>query len=211
MNLPEWLSLAGLCVAGAASPGASLAVVVAANVSGQRVAGLAAAWAHAFGVGLYAALTVIGLGAIVTTNQTVFTGLQCIGAFYLLWLAFGMWCSATSDRTASAKPSVAATRTLLAARDGFAVAFLNPKLAVFMLALFSQFIKPDAGRWDGALMIATATVIDGLWYTLVTLMLHRGNWIARLQNNAAALDRVFGALLAGVACLILWRALSAML
>ncbi|EED33238.1 transporter, LysE family [gamma proteobacterium NOR5-3] len=205
MNFLEWLSLASLCFAGAASPGPSLAVIVSASLAGGKRSGLAAAWAHAIGVGLYAALTVLGLTALLAAAGWLFVGLQSAGAIYLLWLAWGLWRSATS---ASMSDEPATTNVKSWARNGFAIAFLNPKLAIFMLALFSQFIRPDATVAAQAILIATATLIDGLWYTLITLVFTRGKWISALRSNAAKIDRLFAVLLSLVALVILARVLS---
>lgn len=203
MNFWEWVSLASLCFAGAASPGPSLAVVVRASVSGGKLAGLAAAWAHALGVGIYATLTVLGLNTLLSQLGGLFVALQTAGALYLLWLAWGILRSAPSDTEAQeAAPLTSAT---ISARDGFAVAFLNPKLAVFMLALFSQFLRPDATLAHQGILIATATLIDGSWYTLITLAFSRDKWTQALRSNAARIDRVFAVLLTLVAAVILLR------
>ncbi|WOJ94404.1 LysE family translocator [Congregibacter variabilis] len=207
MSAWEWLSLASLCFAGAASPGPSLAVVVSASLGGGKLAGLAAAWAHALGVGLYAVLTVLGLSALLANAAWLFLGLQSAGAIYLLWLAWGLWRSAQSS-TAESKPTIKSAAA--SARDGFTIAFLNPKLAVFMLALFSQFVRPDANIEIQAILISTATLIDGLWYTFITLMLTRKKWISVLKANGAAIDRVFAGLLALLALTILTRLLSSL-
>lgn len=202
MSFWEWFSLASLCFAGAASPGPSLAVVVRASISGGKRAGLAAAWAHALGVGLYATLTVLGLSALISRVEGLFIALQTLGALYLLWLAFGIWRSAQSAAE-SEVASVASAAT--SARDGFAVAFLNPKLAVFMLALFSQFLRPDASLTQQCILIATVTLIDGSWYTLITVAFSRDKWTQALRRNAGRIDRVFAVLLALVAVVILSR------
>ncbi|MFT4769553.1 MAG: threonine/homoserine/homoserine lactone efflux protein [Glaciecola sp.] len=207
MSFWEWLSLAGLCLAGAASPGPSLAVVVSASVGGGKRSGLAAAWAHAFGVGLYAALTVLGLTALLASAGSLFISFQSAGAIYLLWLAWGLWHSA---QPTSMRGEDTVASTVSSARNGFAIAFLNPKLAIFMLALFSQFVRPEASTMTQAALIATATLIDGLWYTLITLVLTRGKWIEVLRNNGHKIDRLFAVLLATVALVILARALSSL-
>ena len=204
MSLFEWAGLVILCLAGAASPGPSLAVVIHAGAAGGRAAGLATAWSHALGVGLYALLTVAGVSAIIAVDAATFTLLQAAGAVYLLWLAYGLWSSASSDDSGAT-----AERALhRSVRDGFVVAFLNPKLAIFMLALFSQFVQPGAAVATKIGLVATATLVDGLWYSFVTLVLTRESWLARLRANAALIDRVFAVLLASLAALILWRAVS---
>lgn len=213
MSLFEWFGLASLCLAGAASPGPSLAVVIAATMKGGRPTGLTAAWMHALGVGFYALLTVLGLGALVTANAAVFQAMQVAGALYLLWMARGMWslAKASTPTLRSEDKELPSSSGINPARDGFAIAFLNPKLAVFMLALFSQFIRPDAGLIEGTVMVGTVFMTDGLWYSLIVILLSRGNWIERLQNNAARVDRTFAVLLSLVASYILWGAISAAL
>lgn len=202
MNFLEWVSLAALCVAGAASPGPSLAVVVNASVSGGRGAGFGAAWSHALGVGLYAALTVFGLSVIITTRPGLFLSLQIAGALYLLWMAMGLWRG--SSQVAADEDSSVATRRAI--RDGFAVAFLNPKLAVFMLALFSSYIRPDADHLVNATLIGTVTIIDGTWYSIVTLMITRPGWVDGLRRHGGLINRVFSLLLGLLATTILLRA-----
>lgn len=207
MTLYQWLALAGICLAGATSPGPSLTVVLSATIGGGRPAGVAAAWAHATGVALYALLTVIGVAALLSAQPALLQGLQFAGALYLLHMAW---------RLASARGSTLAAGeqhpqgVLRAARDGFAIAFLNPKLLLFMLALFSQFVATDYGALELAIMVATAGVIDGGWYTLVALLLTQRRWLEVLRRRAAQLDRVFAlllALLAGAILLELARAL----
>ena len=203
MSFWEWISLAGICFAGAASPGPSLAVVLGAVISGGRTHGVIAAWAHATGVGLYATLTVFGISTVITLIPGLFRGIQVAGALYLLWLAAKLLRS-TGDPVDPGREI--AGRAFGAARDGFAVAFLNPKLAVFMLALFSQFIKPDASIATTALLIGTATTVDGVWYTLITVLVGQQRWLDVLRRNAGLMDRVFGVLIAAVALSILWLA-----
>lgn len=205
MNVWEWFGLASVCFAGAASPGPSLAVVLGAVISGGRPHGFIAAWSHAAGVGLYAALTVLGISTVITLVPGLFRSIQILGALYLLWLAVKLL---RSDGTAPEEQNRREARAAGAALDGFAVAFLNPKLAVFMLALFSQFVKPGASAATTALLIGTATIIDGLWYSTVTVLVGQERWLSALRARARTLDRVFGALIAAIALSILWMALQ---
>ncbi len=208
MSLWELLTLASVCFAGAASPGPSLAVVVGASLRGGRGAGLLASWAHAMGVALYAAITVLGINALITQSPTTFTALQLGGALYLLYLASRLWRSSSST-SALGEPTENGTIALVAARDGFAIAFLNPKLAVFMLALFSQFIKPEATLGTHWVLVAIAGTVDGLWYTFVTFAVTSGPWVNALKRNGDKIDRVFAVMLSAIAVVILARGLMA--
>jgi threonine/homoserine/homoserine lactone efflux protein len=220
MSAMEWFTLAALCLTGAASPGPSLAVVFSAAVSSGRQAGLLASWAHALGVGLYAALTVYGLSIVLTARPWLFLSIQLAGAAYLLYLAQKLWrSSAQAARPANTREqsqeqaqewSLSNQQPLVAAmRDGFAVAFLNPKLAVFMLALFSQFIRPGASEGLNLILITTALAVDGLWYSLVTVLVTRPGWVEHLRRNGARIDRIFAVMLTALAITIAARALWA--
>ena len=76
MSFWEWLSLAGICLLGAMSPGPSLAVVAAQTLRGGAGYGIAAAVAHGFGVGLYAIAVVSGMAVIITTSPLLYSVIQ---------------------------------------------------------------------------------------------------------------------------------------
>ncbi|MCP4984376.1 MAG: LysE family transporter, partial [Gammaproteobacteria bacterium] len=84
-------------------------------------------------------------------------------------------------------------------QSGFLVAFLNPKVALFFIALFSQFINPESSVTDKVIVTLTAGCIDAVWYISVALMLSHGRWLNSLKKNALIFDRIYGVLLIGIA------------
>ena len=204
MSLLQWVSLAGVCLAGAASPGPSLAVVMRASIAAGPGTGLLTAWAHAMAVALYALLTVLGVSAVLAAAPLLFTAVQVAGACYLIYLAAGMLTSSGGPQDED--ETVISERR--AAVDGFSIAFLNPKLALFMLALFSQFVRPEFALADLALMVATAGVIDGAWYSVVTLLVTRPVWLERLRRHGRIIDRMLGLMILILALTILADAMT---
>ena len=79
------------------------------------------------------------------------------------------------------------------------VAFLNPQLAIFFVALFSQFVHADTDWQQSVIMMFTAGGIDGVWYVLVALVLSRGPVLAWLNAKSVWLDRLSGLVLLGLA------------
>jgi threonine/homoserine/homoserine lactone efflux protein len=210
MSIEVWLSLALLCILGAMTPGPSLAVVLGSTLRGGRAAGLAAALAHGLAVGLYAVLTVAGLAALVTASPTLFALFQLAAAGYLVYLARGALSHRAAISTANGGTACDG-RPSKAARDGFMIAFLNPKLAVFMLALFAPFITPDQGLGAKALLVSTIGGIDALWYSTVVLVLVRTGLLAVLERHAVQVERVYALLLLALAVFVASRALAALL
>ena len=195
MTLTTWLAVVTICVLGAMSPGPSLALVLKQTMTGGRRNGVVAALSHGLGVGIYAFLSILGLAAVITASPTAFTILQWAGALYLAWLGFkGLTAKAQSDQ---ALPEAPSTRS--AARDGFLIAFFNPKIAVFFLALFSQVVGVDTSLVAKFGYAATALVIDTGWYLVVVWLFSNPKWLDMLKKRAVWFERVIGAILVALA------------
>jgi threonine/homoserine/homoserine lactone efflux protein len=198
MTLTSWVSLAAVCIAGAMSPGPSLAVVARHTLVNSRAHGMATALAHALGIGFYALLTSFGLAVVVAHNPTIYRALTIGGALYLAWLGIKALRSsgeAAALASADGRPASIAA----AARDGFLISILNPKIAVFFLALFSQFVRPGMSEGEHAILWATAAGIDGIWYAVVALALSQAALLERLRRRTRLIDRITGCILLALA------------
>ncbi|OYD23590.1 LysE family translocator [Oceanimonas baumannii] len=197
MEFSSWLALAAICIMGAISPGPSLAVVIRNTVRGGQGHGVLTALGHGLGVGLYALITALGLALLITRNPLLFDIIRYGGAAFLAWLGI---------KALLAKPQPAVTgesghvvRGRQGAFEGFMVAFLNPQLAIFFVALFSQFVRADTGWQQGGIMMLTAGGIDALWYVLVALLLSRGPVLGWLREKSFVIDKLSGLVLLALA------------
>jgi len=176
------------------SPGPSLAVVLKNTLAGGRSEGVKTALAHGFGVGIYAFATAAGLAAVITGNPLAFKMIQWVGAFFLAYLGlkalFG-----TTGITEATRTGADISYSGNGLRSGFLTAFLNPKLAIFFGALFSQFVSAEALFCEKIIMALTAALIDAGWYLLVVLMLSHSSILNTLRAKAGMLDKVFGFML----------------
>lgn len=202
MTLATWLSLATICILGAMSPGPSLAVVLKNTLTGGRSEGVKTALAHGFGVGLYAFATVAGLAVLVTGSPLAFAIIQWLGALFLAYL--GIKALAGSARLSDAAQTESHSGyDGDGLRSGFLTAFLNPKLAIFFAALFSQFVSSQAQLPEKVIMALTAGLIDAGWYLFVVLVLSHSWVLDTLRSKAALLEKIFGLLLLLLAARIL--------
>ena len=80
-------------------------------------------------------------------------------------------------------------------RNGFLIVFLNPKIAAFYLAIFSQFLDAASSLEHKFLMVATATVIDGLWYILLTFVIAVPKFIKFFKLSAKKIEFFLGIVL----------------
>ncbi|MBB3232478.1 LysE family translocator [Halomonas stenophila] len=196
MPLSLWMSLAAICAMGAMSPGPSLALVLRHTLGGGRLPGVAAALSHALGVGLYALLTVWGLGALIVRFPLLFQAITWGGAAYLAWLGIK---ALRAGRAGALRAEAMTTSGSQAAREGMLVALGNPKLILFFVALLSQFVTPDMSLAARAIIVLTAMIIDGGWYVLVAVSLSHSRVLPWLQARAHWINRATGVLLLALA------------
>ncbi|MYM64500.1 LysE family translocator [Pseudomaricurvus sp. HS19] len=200
MSWIEWLTLAGLCWLGAASPGPSLAVIIGQTLQGGKAQGLVAAIAHGVGVGVYALLAAVGLALLVTQTPWLYDGLRWIGAGFLLWLAWQSW-RAPVDYGQAGEATLSRRRGAL---TGFLTAFLNPKLALFFLAVYTQFLTAQMPLLQKLTMASVSAGVDAGWYVVVVMLVSRPRVLDGLRAHGGLLQRVFALLLVAVALRVLW-------
>lgn len=160
---------------------------------------MVAATTHGLGIGLYALLCISGIAVLITTSPLIFNALKWIGAAYLLWLGIkALRARSSRDATLADPPTTGS-----AARDGFLVVFLNPKVAIFFISLFSQVIGSDTSWPEKLAYASTAMFIDMGWYMIVAWSFSNPRWLAKLQQNVVWLERIFGVILIALALRLL--------
>lgn len=200
MEFTAWLSLASICLMGAMSPGPSFIVVLKHTLAGGRINGVLTSIAHGIGVAMYATLTVIGLAIIIESTPWLFNLIKYAGVILLVWLAFKALTSKTSfAKTIEQKKEVTMRESFW---EGLMIAFLNPKLAVFFLALFSQLVDGQASWQQNVIMVGTVSGIDTLWYCLIAIILSQSIILTKLKNNIHIVEKVTGIALLAVAARI---------
>ena len=190
MDLTSLLALSFVCAMAAMSPGPSLAVVLRNTISGGRLQGIMTGIGHGIGFGLYALVAVTGLSALLLAHDSVFLFLQWSGALVLLWLSYNMLTYIPSNSDESHE--ISGRKGFI---EGFLISFLNPKILVFLVAVFSQFIDPEMNQTERIVMAILAGLIDTTWYVLVAAILAGTPLIDKLRSNSVIIDRIIGLVL----------------
>jgi threonine/homoserine/homoserine lactone efflux protein len=135
--------------------------VVSQGLRAGRRAGLAAALGCAIGASIYVAATCVGLAALLASSVTALAVLHYVGGAYLLFLGIRVlrdrsWAGGIEQET-----GVPRGRRFL--RRGVFVELTNPKVALFFLALFPQFVHSDSGAaWSQILVLGVVFCLVGL-------------------------------------------------
>lgn len=176
-----------------ATPGVDMAFAVASTLRGGWRQGVAAAIGIMAGCVLHTLAAAFGLAALLAASAEAFLLLKLAGAAYLLYVAWGM--ARAGLRPAAAAPPVAAPVSLArTVRQGFLTNALNPKVALFFLALLPQFIDADApGKTLAFLFLGAWFIVQGLLFMLALVALvaplRRSRprpWVARGLNLGGA-------------------------
>lgn len=203
MDFTALLGLSLVCAMGAMSPGPSLAVVLRNTISGGRTQGIMTGIGHGIGFSIYAMIAVTGLSAILIADETKFALLQWTGIIVLIWLSYNMLTYRPSDNPKEHQSS--GRRGFV---EGFMISFLNPKILVFIVAVFSQFIDPQMTDTDRVTMAVIAGTIDTTWYVLVAAVLSGTTVIDKLRENSTLIDRMIGVVLLVLAMGLIIKSLS---
>jgi|TARA_B100001094_G_scaffold138735_1_gene134267 threonine/homoserine/homoserine lactone efflux protein len=190
LDFTSILALSFVCAVGAMSPGPSLAVVLRNTISGGRLQGIMTGVGHGIGFGIYALIAVTGLSALLLAHDSLFLLLQWGGALVLLWLSYNMLTYIPSESVEVHE--ISGRKGFI---EGFLISFLNPKILVFLVAIFSQFIDSEMSQTDRLVMAILAGIIDTTWYVLVAAVLAGTSLINVLRSNSVIIDRTIGLIL----------------
>ncbi|MEU4237165.1 LysE family translocator [Actinoplanes sp. NPDC026619] len=174
------LGFAGVIVLGAMSPGPDFAVVVRRAAIAGRRGGMAAAAGVAAGIFGWAAAAAAGVAAMLSALPAVLEVVRYAGAGYLAYLGVRALIAAIrrdAPADPGADPGAAGGRsTWLSFRDGLLCNVLNPKAAVFFVALLPQFVPSGAGVGDVLVLSLVAVGVTLAWFFTVA------NLIAALRR-----------------------------
>jgi threonine/homoserine/homoserine lactone efflux protein len=144
------------------TPGPSVLYIVTRTVMQGRAAGMASVFGVQVGALVHVLGAALGLSAVIASSALLFSLVKYLGAAYLIYLGVRTLCSTAKAST------VALTQAPVKALfiQGFWVAALNPKTALFFLAFLPQFVVVDQGNVTlqlvllGLLYVAMSCVVD---------------------------------------------------
>ncbi|MFI5000799.1 MAG: LysE family translocator, partial [Reyranellales bacterium] len=144
--MPDFSTLAlfaAACLALCATPGPDMLLIASRSISQGKASGLATLAGIQVGTYCHALAAALGLSQLFLAVPIAYDVVRYAGAAYLLYLA---WQTLRSTGTALAPtPGLRRYPIAVVFRQGLLTNLLNPKMALFVLALFPQFVDPGAG------------------------------------------------------------------
>jgi threonine/homoserine/homoserine lactone efflux protein len=156
-----------------ATPGVDMMFTLARTLQFGVRGGLAAALGIGAGCIVHTLAAAFGLAALLAASAAAFSVVKWAGAAYLLWLAFGMARAALRPAADAAAPAAAEQRSGWAIfRQGALTNALNPKVALFFLALLPQFIDAESPHKTLAFLVLGGWfIVQGLLFLFAFVLL----------------------------------------
>lgn len=148
------------------TPGPNMAYLALVAATEGRRRGYAAVAGVALGLAVLGVLAAMGVAALIAASPTAYQALRWAGVGYLLWLAWQGWrgAEAAEGETAAGAPLT------VWFRRGVITNLLNPKAAVFYVAVLPEFLLPGDGFGPGLVLsgiyVGIATAVHAMIVTL---------------------------------------------
>lgn len=140
----EWLLFAAAALGMVLTPGPNMVYLISRSICQGRRAGLISLTGVVAGFFFHIVCASVGLTAVFMTVPFAYTLLKYLGAGYLFWLA---WQAVRPGGASPFAPRILpADSPAKLFRMGFLTNVLNPKMAVFYLSIFPQFLHPENGH-----------------------------------------------------------------
>ncbi|MEM9840858.1 MAG: LysE family translocator [Pseudomonadota bacterium] len=202
--MPDWPTLwifAAASFALAVTPGPDMLLVAARSAAQGRMAGLMTQVGISAGTLVHALILALGLSQLFLAVPYAYDAVRYLGAAYLLFLAWQAIRAPQHSKANSASNTDLPIFVIF--RQGLITNLLNPKVALFFLALFPQFLDPASGLVGLQVMVLATlfVVIDFAVHGVVIWMagsvksLRPGRWNLR-RYSGYFLGLVFAALAA---------------
>ena len=174
-------------------PGPNVIYIVTRGIDQGRQAAVASVLGVQSSMIFHVGAAAVGLTALLASSELMFNIVRFAGAGYLVWLGIRNVLAPVSDLEIGSVPGRPQYRRIFL--QGVAVNLLNPKVALFCLALLPQFVDPARGNTAvqivilGCVMIAIGLISDTI-YALLSGGI--GEWLKTRQRVARQRQRFSG-------------------
>lgn len=198
--LNDLLLFAGAALLMVLTPGPNMIYLISRSICQGRKAGVISLLGVILGFLVHMFAAALGITALFLAIPIAYDLLKWAGAAYLLYLAWqAVRPGARSPFEARQLPADPPSRLLLM---GFLTNVLNPKIAVFYLSFFPQFVSPEHGSVFQQSILLGLTQISVSFTVNLLIALFAGSlsaWLVGRPRWLVAQRYVMGGVLAGLA------------
>ena len=188
MTLFTFAQVFTVCLLGAMSPGPSMAVVINNAIFKGRYNGIFTSIGHGIGIAFYATFAVLGLGLIIKTNLFIFNGLKILSIIFLIFI--GVKSILSKEKLNLEEKNI--KKNTISFLQGFSISILNPKILVWFIAIYSQFMSTDNALIFNIYLVSIAGIVDACWYIILTLAVTTASALSFFQKKLKLIQKIQG-------------------
>ena len=188
MTLITFAQVFVVCLLGAMSPGPSMAVIINNAIFKGRYNGILTAIGHGIGIAVYATFAVLGLGLIIKTNIFIFNSLKILSIIFLIFI--GLNSILNKEKLNIEKKDI--QKNTISFLQGFSISILNPKIFVWFIAVYSQFMSANNQLIFDIYLISIAGITDACWYIILTLTVTTASALSFFRRKINIIQKIQG-------------------
>jgi threonine/homoserine/homoserine lactone efflux protein len=201
MNLFYLLSFIGTAILLTLAPGPDIMYLLARSLHSGPREGIPLAAGLSTGPIFHTTLVAVGVAAFIQNSPTAFTIMKCVGAAYLLYLAWKAFRAVPKPLSISGEVEETARSSLFL--RGVLMNISNPKVLLFFLALLPQFIDPNgslSAGWQIMILGLSFSLQAFIVFSLISLCAGKvRNYLVHKKNFPLIMNRVEGCVLTLIA------------
>jgi len=183
-----------VCLLGAMSPGPSMVVVINNAIFKGRYNGILTSVGHGIGIAVYASFAVLGLGLVINTNIFIFNSLKILSIIFLIFIGVKSILNKEKLNLEEKDTKEKAISFL----QGFSISILNPKILVWFLAIYSQFMSINNELIFNIYLVSIAGITDACWYIVLTLVVTTTSAYSFFQAKLILIQKIQGLFFIGL-------------
>ena len=188
-----------VCLLGAMSPGPSMMVVINNAIFKGRFHGILTSLGHGIGIGIYALFAVLGVALIIKTNLFIFNVIKFLSIIFLIYLGI----KSIIDKNKLDFDKKDLSGSFASFLQGVSISLLNPKIFIWFVAIYSQFMSLENGKAFNLTLILTAGIVDTIWYVILTLLVTSNIALEFFKNKNVLLKKFVGSVFIIIGALLL--------
>lgn len=197
-NIITFIAVATLLVISPGPNGFLIAKTV--PMSGQK-AGFANVGGFVAAFYVHGTLSIFGISILLVQSAVAFTLFKMLGAAYLIWIGIKAIRSAINQKAITNIGLPQETQKKISIRNAFLEGFvtnaLNPKVSMFYLAAFPQFITLESNAFSAYALVSAHSLVNLIWFSIMVLALSRVKSAANSAKFRKWLNSITGVVFIG--------------
>lgn len=194
MTFESLLAFASIVFLIAVIPGPNALLVLYTALAKNRLTAFANVAGVALGFIVHAFISALGLSLLIAQSTIAFIALKWVGVIYLFWLGWSNLKAGLNLKSLHVPKNSEVNGLTSNFIKGLLTNLLNPKIVLFYLSVFPQFVSHEAVLTESILLGVTQAVVVSMWFLVVILLARSFKQFLTNARSARVLNILSGSI-----------------